>query len=48
MNTRRETTRRVEDKIANAGVPPQDNQAPPQKEVPLGCQDPINLLVMFD
>ena len=33
MITRRESTRRVEEAIANARVPPQDNQVPPLDQV---------------
>ena len=39
MNTRRTTTRKVEENLANAGVPPQRNQIPPQdNKVPLQDQ----------
>ena len=39
MNTRRATARRVEEDLANAGVPPQHNQAPPHdNQVPLEDQ----------
>ena len=30
MTTRRAASMRVEEEIGNAGVPPQDNQVPPQ------------------
>ena len=33
MNTRRTATRRLDEEIANAGVPPQGNQVPSLKEV---------------
>ena len=46
MNTRRATTRRAEEGIANVGAndnkaPPQDNQVPPLKEVALGNHVPV-------
>ena len=47
MNTRRPTTR-VEEEIVNAGVPPQDNQTPPQEQVPLGDQALANPPIMSD
>ena len=36
MTTRRPATRRVEEENVNVGVPPQDNEAPPQEQAPLG------------
>ena len=42
MSTRRKAARRVVEDISNAGVPPQDNQDPPQ------AQAPINPLVISD
>lgn len=38
MTTIRETARKFEDEIVNAGVPPQNNQAPPQEQAPKGDQ----------
>ena len=42
MTTRTTAARRVEEEIANAGVPPQDNQAP------LCDQDPVDPPAMTD
>ena len=42
MITKRESTRRVEEAIANARVPPQDNQVPPLDQVPMGDQLSVN------
>ncbi|XP_069148109.1 uncharacterized protein [Solanum lycopersicum] len=38
MTTIRETARKFEDEIVNAGVPPQNNQAPTQEQAPKGDQ----------
>ncbi|XP_069150012.1 uncharacterized protein [Solanum lycopersicum] len=46
MTTRSATTRWVEEDIANAGVPPQDNQDPPKEQAPLGGQAMVNPPVM--
>ena len=46
MTTRRSSIRRVEEEIANAGVPPLDNQVSPQEQAPLGDQvlaNPLNI-----
>ena len=48
MTTRREAARRVEEDIAKARVPPQDNQAPLQEKAPTDDQDPFNPSVMND
>ena len=48
MTTRRSSIRRVEEEIANAEVPTQYNQAPPQEQAPLGDQALANPLVMID
>ncbi len=48
MTTRRAAETRVEDKIANVGVPPQCNHDPSQEKIPLGCQASINPQVMID
>ena len=42
MTTRRAAARRVEEEIANAGVPPLDNQVSPQEQAPLGDQALVN------
>ena len=41
-------SRRFEEEIANAGVPPQDNQAPLQERAPQGDQDLVNFMTMTD
>ena len=46
ITTRRATTRWVEEDTPNVGVPPQDNQAPPQEQAPIGCQAMVNTKVM--
>ena len=46
MTPRSAAARRVEDKIANAGVPSHDKQAPDQEKVPLGGQVLVNPLAM--
>ena len=48
MTTRREAAKRFEEDIDDAGVPPQDNQDPPQYHAPQGYQDSINLPAMTD
>ena len=48
MSTRRKAARRVVEEISNAGVPPQDNQAPLQERAPQGDQDPVNFTTMTD
>ena len=45
MTSIREARRRVEEEIANARVPPQDNQASPQEQVPLGGKAPVDPLL---
>lgn len=37
-----EAARRVKEEIANAGVPLQDDQAPPKQPAPLGYQASVN------
>lgn len=46
MTIIREATRRVDEDIANEGVPPQENQTPPHEHVPLGGQALVNPTVM--
>ena len=53
MNTRRATTRRAEEGIANVGAndnkaPPQDNQVPPFENVGMGDQILVVPLLMTD
>ena len=48
MTQRRASTIRVEEEITNEGVPPQGNQAPPNEQVPLVGQVPVNPTVMTD
>ena len=48
MNTIRVCTIRIQKEIAYAGVPPQDNQTPPQEQVPLGDQALANPPIMSD
>lgn len=48
MTTIRETARKFEDEIVNAGVPPQNNQAPPQEQAPQGDQALVNPPAMSD
>ncbi|TMX05403.1 hypothetical protein EJD97_022268 [Solanum chilense] len=42
MNTRRNATRRLEEEIYNAGVPPRGDQVPPLKEVVVDDPTPSN------
>ena len=42
MTTRRPATRTDEEENVNVGVPPQDNQAPPQEQAHLGNQVPLH------
>ncbi|TMW82940.1 hypothetical protein EJD97_003784 [Solanum chilense] len=42
MNTRRNATGRLDREIANAGVPPRDDQVPPIEEVANDYQTPVN------
>lgn len=48
VNTKRSATRTVEEEIANARVPPQDNQAPPQEQASQGDQALVNPPAMSD
>ena len=48
MTTSREAARRVEEDIANARVPPHDNQDHPHEQAPLGDQASVNPLSMMD
>ena len=44
MTIRRIAKRRAEENLANVGVPPQDNQAPPKgNHVPPQVKDAVNL-----
>ena len=43
MNTRRSAARRLDEQIANAGVPPHGNQDPSLEEVANDDQAPANL-----
>ena len=46
MTNRMEATRRVKKEIKNGGVPPQDNQAPSQEQVPLCGKAMVNPPIM--
>ena len=48
VNTKRSATRTVEEEIANARVPPQGNQAPPQEQASQGDQALVNPPAMSD
>ena len=48
MTTRKEAARRVEKEIENGGVPPHDNQAPSQEQVPLCGKALVNPPIMSD
>lgn len=48
MAFRRAAARTVEEETTNEGVPSQGNQAPPQEQVPLCGQAPVNPPVMTD
>ena len=49
MNTRRTTVSLVEEDLANARVPPKENQSPPQgNQVPPQDQAPVIALPMKD
>ncbi|TMX04848.1 hypothetical protein EJD97_004367 [Solanum chilense] len=48
MTTRKAATRRVEERISNAGVPPQRNHGPPQEQALLGDQDLVIPPYMMD
>ena len=48
MIARKAAKRRVEEEIANAGALPQGNQVPPQEQIPLGGQVPVNPPAMTD
>ena len=48
MNTLRNETRRVEEEISNAGVPPQDDQVPPLEKDVNYDQAPVNPPPLMD
>ena len=48
MNTRRNATRRLEEKIANVGAPPRGKQVPPLVEDANVDQAPVNPPPLMD
>ena len=48
MNTRRNVARRLEEEIANAGVPPHGDQVPPLEEDVNDDQAPVNPYPLTD
>ena len=48
MTNRRADIRRVGEEVANARVPPQGNQAPPNEQVPIGGQVSFNPPILTD